>query len=252
MGHALPISQAHLANLGLEQRFQPSPAQSNSDFFDPAPGLTPTSSTTSNVGFGLPGQNPQQRPAQSFPATPLSNSFVDRASVSVPVSDVSAMMFPSADPFAYPNQPMTTFENNNAQNFAIKSESSPNLSHFAFPPNTHGISTKPPAPMYGQGGVPNPNVQMQRDDNDVQLFGPMPMYLMQGAQLAQNQAQFPTRPQSQNMTTVPNAEGSNMNFDDLFGGEQWANTFMDQGLGFNNAGDGYGVSTSGDVRNWSG
>ena len=40
------------------------------------------------------------------PTYSIQNGFVGQG-----VSDLSAMMFPSSDPFAYPNQPMTTLEN---------------------------------------------------------------------------------------------------------------------------------------------
>ncbi|KAF2183150.1 hypothetical protein K469DRAFT_751731 [Zopfia rhizophila CBS 207.26] len=239
---SFPMPQSHFSAVGLDSPFGHSPSQSSSDFFDPAPSLTPTSTTTSNPGgFSLPpNQTPLQRPAQSFPATPLSNSFVDPTGPKVPVSDVSAMMFPSADPFAYPNQPMTTFENSRSQSFESKNEPSPNLSNLAF--QNSSIDMKPHPAVFGMPkGVTSMPRNPHVNDNDVQLFGPMPMYLMQGAQLA---GQFHAHPNSQNLH-IPGTEGGNMNFDDLFSGEEWANTFMDQGLGFGGGGGGFDGNAGG-------
>lgn len=66
-------------------------------------------------------------------------------------------MFPSADPFAYPNQPMTTLENRNL----IKSEE-------GFDVNMYDLSS---TPMMGGTYNNNPNAQ---------IYGPLPPYLMQG------------------------------------------------------------------------
>lgn len=81
--------------------------------------------------------------------------------------DLSAMMFPSADPFAYPNQPMTTLENKHYN----KHETSP--------------FTPPPAQTdhlfaYHDNAAPNNTTVSPYDSLEVQLFGPMPTYMMQG------------------------------------------------------------------------
>lgn len=68
------------------------------------------------------------------------------------------MMFPSADPFAYPNQPMTTLE---SRNF-IKSED-------CFDANMYDLANTPIA------GGPYDNL-------DAQIYGQLPPYLMQGQQ----------------------------------------------------------------------
>lgn len=231
-GSALPISQAHLASLGIDPGYSRSPSQSTSDFYDSLPNLTPTSTTTSVGSFGVPANHPlQHRPSHSFPATPLGNSFIDPTGMNVPLSDVNAMMFPSTDPFAYPNQPMTTFENNHAQDF--KTEMSPTA-----PNMPYQVPREMKTPVaFNPAGANVPVGSRRLNDNDVQLFGPMPMYLMQGAQQQIN-VQPRTAPQNLQMTGAPST--GNMNFTDLLGGEEWANTFMDQSLGLSGARPGYG------------
>ena len=70
------------------------------------------------------------------------------------VPDLTAMMFPSSDPFAYPNQPMTTLENRQF----IKEENSMDPSIYNLAPTT-------------SSSYNNPNPQM---------FGAMPAYTLQG------------------------------------------------------------------------
>ena len=72
------------------------------------------------------------------------------------VPELSAMMFPSADPFAYPNQPMTTLENCHV----IKQENQMNSSAFDVPRPT---TTDAPYDMY-----------------DAQTYDHIPPYMMQG------------------------------------------------------------------------
>lgn len=72
--------------------------------------------------------------------------------------DLSAMMFPSADPFAYPNQPITTLESRNL----IKSED-------CFDANMYEAANTSIA-----GGL--------YDSLDAQIYGQLPPYLMQGQQ----------------------------------------------------------------------
>jgi len=254
----VPHPQAHFADLGRDSPYTASP---RTEFFDAAPSLTPTSSTPSNMGFSIPPtQTPIQGPPQSFPATPLVNTFLGPAGLNVPVSDVSAMMFPSADPFAYPNQPMTTFENNNLQNFAPKPEITPNYS-FA-PPG--GVDLKTRAAIFAQRNAQSPTVPpnnmpvMQRgdtqSDSDVQLFGPMPMYLMPSGQMAPVQSHpgfAQQNPQGTPFSGTQGAQGGHVNLDDLFSGEEWANTFMDQGIGFGPGGFGRGPGRGGmGMGNW--
>ncbi|KAF2802947.1 uncharacterized protein BDZ99DRAFT_454211 [Mytilinidion resinicola] len=244
----LPISQNQLLQLSADSPYHASPTQSHPDFFDSAPSLTPASSI---MGFNAQSQSqhtPQQQAIQSFPATPVTNNFPDP---SLPLADMSAMMFPSTDPFAYPNQPMTTFENTNFRFNPKDANSSPSMHSFSgFRP---GSSSSQPA-VFGDpsalstgtmGSVKSPT-NGQGTDSDVQLFGPMPMYLMQGAQhnpqmslqsQNQDQAQGPGH-NGLDMNGNGHFEGSTMNLDDLFSGDEWANTFLDQGLALGGFGGG--------------
>lgn len=72
--------------------------------------------------------------------------------------DVSAMMFPSADPFAYPNQPLSILENN----------------QFTKQENPFNPDMCSP--------VANSSPGHASKNLDAQIFGPLPPYLMQGLQ----------------------------------------------------------------------
>jgi hypothetical protein len=215
MSHTLPISQSHLASLGLDPAYN-SPTPSDASFFDSVPGLTPTSSTASLPNFGLgPTHTPQQRP--SFPATPLGASYPDPSGLSVP--DISTMMFPSADPLAYPNQPVTAFERSHPQLFDRNTASPAS----GMPPQMPGMEKTHPAQFASPGfGTNHP-----RRDGDVQLFGQMPMYLMQG----QAQRGYSPHNGSPNVH-LPN---NNLQFDDLLTQDEWANTFLNPNMGLNNS-----------------
>ena len=117
---------------------------------------------------------------------------------------LSAMMFPSADPFAYPNQPMMEFDN-------IKQESVGNTPQMNFTSSGPGIY----------------------DDLEGQLFGPLPPYMMEGQpnfDISQMETGMPgLNPQEYNYNTgiTPNGD---MNFDGIFSGEgeEWSNMLPDQ------------------------
>jgi len=219
LSHSLPISQSHFASLGLDPGFN-SPAPSNPDFFDAVPGLTPTSSTASLAGFNLASAHPQQR--ASFPPTPLGSGFVDPTGLHVP--DISSLMFPSGDPLAYPDQPMTSFESRHPNVFERHSASpaiggvpqqigtiDPKLQSASFAASGHGLS-----------GV-------RRADSDVQLFGhnSMPVYLMQGQQALRGYQPHVGSP------SVHLAD-NNLQFDDIMNQDEWANSFLDPALGLSN------------------
>lgn len=156
--------------------------------------------------------------------------------------DLSAMMFPTSDePFSYPNQPLTTFENN--QLFAKN-----------HPYVTQGFSVDNVAAM----GTPGRG----RDDNMEAQFYSLPNYLEQGRRDQQQQrtsALGTSFPQSMNVTSnpmsfpqgssIPNTfpvqtstaswpndsqemlqDVSNVNIQDLFGGAEFNPMFMDHGF----------------------
>lgn len=221
-GPALPISQSHYASLGLDPSFNP-PSPSNADFFEVVPGLTPTSSNASLGQFGTLPTRP------SFPPTPLSNSFTDPSGLNVPISDISTMMFPSADPLAYPNPPMTTFESKHPQALDRRLDSPSAVGP------TSGIDMKPYPAMFALSSMPTG--PPRRHESEAQLYGPMPMYLMQAAQA---QKGHPLHSGSPSMHHIP---GQNMQFDELLNQEEWAQTFMDPGMGLPSSRTPFGGNT---------
>ncbi|KAL3419637.1 fungal specific transcription factor [Phlyctema vagabunda] len=75
--------------------------------------------------------------------------------------DLTAMMFPSSDPFAYPNQPMMEFDSAKHDGMNVMD------------------GAQRSNPVYVSHGPAGPVVY---DDLEGQLFGPLPPYLMQGQQ----------------------------------------------------------------------
>ncbi|KAJ8117484.1 hypothetical protein OPT61_g1326 [Boeremia exigua] len=221
-GPNLPISQSHYASLGLDSSFNP-PSPSSADFFEAVPGLTPTSS---NASLGQYGALPS-RP--SFPPTPLSHSFTDPSGLNVPISDISTMMFPSADPLAYPNPPMTTFENKHPQAFDRRLEA-PSVGG-----PTSGIDIKSYPAMFAPSNMSASS--LRRHDSEAQLFGPMPMYLMQAAQAQRGHQIHAGSPSMHHISS------QNMQFDELLNQEEWAQTFMDPGMGLPNSRTPFGGNT---------
>ncbi|KAH0141599.1 hypothetical protein KCU67_g14423, partial [Aureobasidium melanogenum] len=142
------------------------------------------------------------------------NLTMDMTNPNLP--DLSAMMFPSAEPFTYPNQPLTTFENN----------------QFAKDPNIFDNfgDSKVPVMMSGQSSGPEDNLEAQ--------FYPLPPYMMQQPQQQQQQQQQQGRwdmgmmQQQQQMANMRQVSGGwpgqqpgigqgtgfpNINLNDMFG-----------------------------------
>ena len=119
--------------------------------------------------------------------------------------DLSATMFPSADPFAYPNQPTSEYEN---------------VKHEEF--NTINTGNRGP-PIYVPSGSMNTNVY---DDLEGQLFGPIPPYLMQGQQSFDMAQMEMSGMDSMNYGAgiTPTTE---MNFDAIFSGDDWNTAALD-------------------------
>ncbi|RYG27805.1 hypothetical protein EON81_29575 [bacterium] len=67
----------------------------------------------------------------------------------------------------------------------------------------------------------------RRPDSDVQLYGSMPMYLMQGAQTSRGYLPH-------NGSPNVHLPSSNLQFDDLLNQDEWANTFLDPSMGLSN------------------
>lgn len=174
------------------------------------------------------------RHSHSFPTQPFGHAFTDPSALNVPLSDISTMMFPSADPMAYPIQPMTTFEDSHLQHFGYRHDS-PSLAEIAF--RAAGLEMRSSPPVFGgPGGVGNAHHPAPRHpDTEAQLLGPMPMYLMQGAQQRAMQP-IPTS----HAPLIPPQDSASLNFDEIFGGEEWPQTLMDPQLGLSGQGAGYG------------
>lgn len=200
---------------------------------------TPTTSSFDTNGF--PGM------AQRSVTHPLSNGmqqYPTLPNVANPqLTDLSTMMFPTADePFVYPNQPLTTFENNQyAKNQAYMNSAVYN-----------GID--------GTNQAPAPTARGPEENIEAQFYA-LPPYMEQGVQQqhsgpSQTQAQTRThiqQPQQRNMgfsqpmaytraqpgatvqaMQMPNGNWpqafqqdiSNINIQDLFGGAEWSPMFQ--------------------------
>jgi hypothetical protein len=152
------------------------------------------------------------------------------------------MMFPTGDPFAYPNQGNRTGESYDTVLKDIGTNSSFEYSTQRL--NANGFM--PPSSTFMLGGADGVD-QGLGQDSDVQLLGPMPMYLMQGGGPLQGQQQINNGYNPNGMSSPTEAmvgppltlnlqsngqrsndsnkvfSNSNMNLDQLLGGEEWAN-----------------------------
>ncbi|KUJ21154.1 uncharacterized protein LY89DRAFT_665606 [Mollisia scopiformis] len=164
---------------------------------------TPDSSSTNN-------SIPQRFPIQQ-----------SQFGINTAVPDLSAMMFPSADPFAYPNQAMAAFDNMKQENIGLMNNSQ-------IPP------------MYLSNGNPTPT-SGRYEDLEGQLFGPLPPYLSQGQQnydlnshLGAASGMMGGLSQDMNYHTgiTPSHEMAG-NFDGFFSGDgdNWSNSLADQRFG---------------------
>lgn len=118
-------------------------------------------------------------------------------------------MFPSADPFAYPNQAMMEFDNFKREPMEMMS-GSPAAGH-----------------MYMQNS--NPAGQVYYDDLEGQLFGPLPPYL------AQAQPGFGVHGHMSGMSNMMNTTpqmafhtGMTPNIEGIFNEEDWNNGVADR------------------------
>lgn len=140
--------------------------------------------------------------------------------------DLSAMMFPSTDPFAYPTQPMTFLENRQTP----KRESS-------YSPRSVNN-----AQMYG---ATSSSSSAPYDSLEVQTFGPFPPYLMMGQQPIEMQVMggpmgMGGADPSDNMMSMSGDDPGwaqqqartggtpGVNLDEIFG-EEWGGEWMKQG-----------------------
>ena len=207
----------------------------------------PSVTSTSQAQSGVPSNGPYTPASASYAqqafahadtsplAASMQNVGITTNGMNPDLPDLSAMMFPSAEPLTYPNQPLTTFENNRLSRGPPYYNSNMN----AF----NNGSTM----MQGR-----PITQTESDDMEAQLFS-LPPYMMQNnqwnmdmqsQQSRQPQSSIPSGTGQQSMGVgqmAPNMQWQNQQqqipqaqgFDDIdlngiFGGGEWANTLMDQ------------------------
>lgn len=180
-------------------------------------------STPDSAGSSIPSSATQ--PQFGFP-----QNFDDAG-----LPDLSAMMFPSADPFAYPNQPMTTLENRHykQENTPFTPPRAQTDRLFAYPGSTTSSTTVPPY-----------------DSLEVQLFGPLPPYMMQGPLPSMGMSAVGGGPMNIGGGMMGMSNGGNdggggeggwaqrqvktggtpgVNMEDIFG-EEWAGGWINQGF----------------------
>ena len=202
--------------------------------------------------------SPQVQSMPNFPRSTQAESTFDASPQlpdNFPLADLSAMMFPNPDPFAYPNQAAANTELNYESLFKNMTTDSPAFFPTVTmqqPDNTNGISPPngfmPPSSTFMYNSTADP--QSASQDGDVPLLGPMPMYMMQGDSNRPNtnqQSSHPNtnqRPDSTQSSASPQAQvaaaqqqqaqqairnkyfpsgaPTNMNLDSLLGNEEWA------------------------------
>jgi hypothetical protein len=175
------------------------------------------SPASSSRGSGTPESNPGAVPLSAhfglFPPPSFGNNGTG-------VPELAAMMFPSDDPFAYPNQPMSFFENSQGMDpgFSPLVDHSPNGTMFTAETNSND------SPQY---------------DMEAQLFGPMPPYMMQGqaATVAPQQhlndltmAGLNVNPDEIYQQHPSTGLTPGVNMDEIFSGEAWNSLLMEQTL----------------------
>jgi hypothetical protein len=208
---ALPVSQAHLASLGLAPAYQ-SPSPITPEVLEGMPCLTPSSSSASLPGYGIAATRTAYQQPQ-LPVTPSSGPFAGPLTLNV--LDMPTTMFPVADPLAYPNQPISTFDSGVFHMFdnSRLSQSMP------------ATNTK----MYTAEFEPQelPANHFGRHNNDAHGFDAVPMQLMQNVYA---QYGYPPRTASPSIhlpeRTLP--------FEPLLTHEEWVKTFLDPNIDLNN------------------
>jgi hypothetical protein len=149
-------------------------------------------------------------------STASSNGLQTHGNFQQPFGDLGAMMFPSADPFAYPHQAVMSFDNIHQKPGFIG-----NL-----------IDNSVPNIFIG-GGT---NISNPYDSLEGQLFGPLPPYLMQtqpGVNMSQMDMSGISGFNLQEMrghTGLTPGVNVNVNFEDIFAGgnDEWNNMLGDQ------------------------
>jgi hypothetical protein len=215
---ALPVSQAHLASLGLAPAYQSS-SPSTPDVLEGLPCLTPSSSTASLSGYGTAATHTAyQQP--NLPATSSSGPFPGPLTLNV--LDTPTTMFPAADPLAYPIQPIDTFDGGVFHMFdnSRLSQSLP-----AVMQHMPATDTKLYTAEFGPQELPAED--FRRRNNDAHSFDAVPMQFMHSV-YAQHGYQPRTASPSIHLPerTLP--------FEPLLTHEEWVKTFLDPNIDLNN------------------
>lgn len=245
-------------SIGSDSAFAAPPP---SQFIDSIPSLAPNSVSASSLSFmsqnGASNSQMAVLNGNSWHGLQLSPTVVTSfQDANMPLPDLSQMMFPSADPFAYPNQPPLNF--NPGDDFESRDFGFGNFDNRDMGDSNNGIGGHVGAGgavgnAHSNGFVPPSSTFLPRNTSngelDVQLLGPMPMYQtgMQGMKNTGN-VDF-TDPFTGSGhgaggdQAVKNGDehgqggeqGGNgiagMSLDELFGGEEWAGMFAEGGLG---------------------
>lgn len=172
---------------------QPGSVQRASTFPNQGSNVSLASAYDQRMSFPTPSMS-----SGSGPYTPTSPDFNQQSLVSGPMEtsspsngllpynlpldmtnpnlpDLSAMMFPSAEPFTYPNQPLTTFENN----------------QFAKDPNMFNNFNESKVPVM----MPGQSTATEADNLEAQFYA-LPPYMMQQQQQQRQQQQQQQQQQS--------------------------------------------------------
>lgn len=216
---ALPISPAHLASLGLAPA-HPSPSPSTPDAFEGMPGLTPSTSIASLTGYGTAATCSSHQQLQ-FPVTPSTGSFSDPLITNTP--DMATIMFPTADPLAYPHQPVTIFEPGAN---AMFDDGRPPQSTLGVMQHMSSTDPKLYNAGYDSHGLPANN--FGGHNSDAHSFNTVPMQSIQNMY---------AQPGYQRPTTAPNMDLTqrNLPFNQLLTHEEWVKTFLDPNIDLNNS-----------------
>ncbi|KAK4541695.1 hypothetical protein LTR36_007404 [Oleoguttula mirabilis] len=204
--------------------------------------LGPQTSTSNGYDSNAMGQWSEHTASTATSTNGMQQYALPQSFANTALPDLSAMMFPTADePLSYPNQPLTTFENN--QEYA---KSTPFTNANAF----NSVETSSPM-------MPLP--PRSREDNMEAQFFALPPYIQQPRrQQRQQQQQLPTSFPTDAMSYGTNGQSigaptalqmpngmanggwptqqaipndlSNINIQDIFGGAEWNSMLMNPGF----------------------
>jgi hypothetical protein len=200
--------------------------------------LTRQPSTITTVGANsVPAPyNTQQYGRQH--GSELPTIVTDTNSKPPPIQDVSALMFPSTDPFAYPAQPVAAYENAFLRNLNSlqqqQQQQNATQRHQAQQAEQYQTqmqleadmlsSTYPNAASSATSFTVNDSPEVALNgDIDMHFLDTVPMYIDDNAQFSS------TGSHSRQAPLLDDASVNNANLEDLFGSEEWAGMFSEYG-----------------------